>query len=212
MKLTVLGATGGIGGHVVQQALSDGHQVTAVVRDPTRLTLPDHPQLEVATADVMDPSQLASLIAGRDAVISALGHRGGRGPTTVCFDGAVSLATAAREVGLRRVLLVSVSGGYIEKNDDAVTRWAVKPLLQRILKNGFADADAMEHEIRASGLDWTIVRPPRLTNGPRTGRYRTAAAVGIRGGYTAARADVADCLLHLVDQPDAIGATITVAR
>ena len=209
MKITVLGATGGIGGHVVRQALHDGDQVTAVARNPCGF--PDHPQLEVVTADVMNPTQLAPLVAGRDAVISALGHRGGRGPTTVCSDGARSLVAAAGEVGLRRVLLVSVSGGYFEKEDDLVTRWIAKPLLQRILKEGFADAEAMEQTIRASNLDWTLVRPPRLTNGPHTGRYRTGPH-GVRRGYTVARADVADYLLSLIGQAESVRATLTVAH
>ncbi|GAA3394521.1 NAD(P)-dependent oxidoreductase [Cryptosporangium minutisporangium] len=210
MKLTVLGATGGVGRQVVLQALKDGDQVTAVVRDPARLPIADHPALDVVRGDVMDPATLAPLLVGRDAVISALGHRG-RGPTTVCADGARSLVAAAAQVGVRRVLVVSASGAFIEENDDLVTRRLVKPLLGVVLRESFADTTTMEAVIRASGLDWTIVRPPRLTDGPHTGRYRTGHH-GVRRGYTVARADVADCLLSLVDRSESVGRTITVAR
>jgi len=210
MKLTVLGATGGIGQQVVRQAVADGDQVTAVVRDPGRLLVPAGPALDVARADVFDPAQLAPLIVGRDAVISALGVRRGDS-ATVCTDSARALVTAAREAGVRRILLVSASGAFVERKDDPLTRYVVKPLLGRFLATPFADTRAMESVIRASGLDWTLVRPPKLDDKPHTGRYRTGRD-GVRGGYTVSRADVADALLTLASQPDAVGATITVAR
>ncbi|GAA0237375.1 SDR family oxidoreductase [Cryptosporangium japonicum] len=207
MKITVLGATGGVGRHVVTQALADGDQVTAVVRDPSKL--PTHPRLDVVRTDVLDPTALAPLVAGRDAVISSLGHRGG-GPQTVLADGARSLVRAATEVGVRRVLVVSASGAYTEKDDDLVTRALAKPLVRLFLRHNFTDTERMEQTIRASGLDWTIVRPPRLTDKPHTGRYRTGYQ-GVRGGYTVPRTDVADALLSLVGQAESIGRAVTVA-
>lgn len=210
MKITVLGATGGVGQQVVQQALADGDQVTAVVRDPTRLPLPAHPALDVVRADVVDHTQLGPLIAGRDAVISALGTHG-RKPTSLCTDAARALVTAAGEVGVRRILVVSASGAFSEKNDDRVTRWVAKPILQRILRENFADLAGMESEVRASGLDWTIVRPPRLLDKPHTGNYRTGFD-GIHGGSQIARADVADALLAFVARADLVGRTVSVAR
>ncbi|SHN44547.1 NAD(P)-dependent oxidoreductase [Cryptosporangium aurantiacum] len=210
MKITVIGATGGIGTQVVSQALKDGDEVTALVRDPARLSAPAHPRLDVVRTDVLDAGQLAPLVAGRDAVISTLGTRE-RGPTTICTDGARSLVAAATEVGLRRVLVVSAAGAFIEKSDDLVTRRAVKPLLGVVLRNTFADTRAMESIIRESGLDWTIVRPPRLTDGPHTGQYRTGYD-GVRRGYTVARADVADCLLSLISRAETAGRTVTVAH
>ncbi|WP_035858707.1 NAD(P)-dependent oxidoreductase [Cryptosporangium arvum] len=208
MKITVLGATGGVGRQVVTQALADGDQVTAAVRDPSRLAA--HPQLDVVETDVLDPAALAPLLLGRDAVVSSLGHRGG-GPQTVLADGARSLVTAAAEAGVRRVLVVSASGAYTEKDDDLVTRAVAKPLVRLFLRQNFVDTENMEQVIRTSGLDWTIVRPPRLTDKPHTGRYRTGYD-GVRGGYTVARADVADCLLSLIDRTEAVGRTVTVAN
>ncbi|MFG1927971.1 NAD(P)-dependent oxidoreductase [Cryptosporangium sp. NPDC048952] len=209
MKLTVLGATGGVGRCVVTQALADGDRVTAVVRDPARLSVPTHPRLDVVQADALDPAQLGPLIAGRDAVISSLGHRGS-GPTTVLADGANALVRAASEVGIRRVLFVSASGAYTEKDDDLVTRLVAKPLVRLFLRENFRDTEAMEQAIRASGLDWTIVRPPRLLDKPHTGRYRTGYE-GVRGGYSVPRADVADCLLSLMNDPASVGRAVTVA-
>ncbi|MFI5959278.1 NAD(P)-dependent oxidoreductase [Cryptosporangium sp. NPDC051539] len=206
MKLVVMGATGGIGREVVRQALKDGDQVTALVRNPLDL---EHPALEVVRVDVLDPAALAPAIAGHDAVISALGHRGG-GPATVCADGARALVAGAGDVGLRRVLLVSASGAYVEPSDDVVTRRLVKPMLGRFLRRSFDDTREMEALVRASDLDWTLVRPPRLTNGPHTGRYRTGVD-GVRRGYRVARADVADALLALIPQRGSIRRALTVA-
>lgn len=208
MKITVLGATGGIGRQVVDQAVADGDQVTAAVRDPSRLSAGPH--LDVVAADVLDPTALVPLLAGRDAVISSLGHRG-RGPQTVLADGARALVEAATEAGVRRVLVVSASGPYTEKDDDLVTRALAKPLVRLFLRDNFADTENMEQVIRSSGLDWTIVRPPRLTDKPHTGRYRTGYD-GVRGGYTVARADVADCLLSLIGRTESVGRAVTVAN
>src|ERR1700720_3068189 len=85
MKLTIFGATGATGTCLTRQALAAGHEVTAVVRDPSRLPVPAQPRLRTVIADVMDPASIIPAIAGADAVISAVGPRG-TGPTTVIQD------------------------------------------------------------------------------------------------------------------------------
>src|SRR5690348_10403963 len=170
MKITVLGATGGVGGEVVKQALDRGWDVTAVVRDPAGLHLP----ARVVVAGFTDHDKLAAAVEGRDAVISAVGSRD-RGPTTVCVDG----ARAAIDAGAKRLLVVSASGMHTE-GDGFFTRTLVKPLLNTVLKHGWSDMLAMEDVVTAPGVDWTVVRPPMLLNGPRTGKVASRLDGNVR--------------------------------
>ncbi|MDR7274315.1 NAD(P)-dependent oxidoreductase [Catenuloplanes atrovinosus] len=209
MKITVLGATGGTGTHVLRQARAAGHDVTAVVRDPARL--PDLPGLTVATATVTDPDAIGGAISGRDAVVSALGPRGLRAPTTICADGAAAAVAAMRRHGVRRLVVVSNSGMHVDDRDGPLTRYAVKPILKRVLAHAYADMRAMEDLVAATDLDWTIVRPPMLTDGPRTGRYRTELGRGVRGGNRISRADLADAVLRCLADPRTVRTTVAVA-
>ncbi|MER5421689.1 NAD(P)-dependent oxidoreductase [Streptosporangium roseum] len=113
---------------------------------------------------------------------------------------------------MRRLVAVSAGGAFIDDGDGPVTRLIVKPLLQRVLRHPFADTRAMEEEIRDTGLAWTVVRPPRLTDGPRTGRYRTSLNRNVRGGLTLSRADLADCILSRLDDPAVMSAVMCVGN
>lgn len=208
MRLTVFGATGGTGTQVVRQALGAGHEVTAVVRDPARLTVPEHPHLKVLRADVMDPDAIVPAIEGADAVVSALGRRSGSGAGPVCTDGVRSILAAIDKAGVRRFAVVSAAGAYNDPDDGPVTRLLVKPLLQRLLREGFADTREMDRQVQASGADWTIVRPPQLTNGEPRGRYRTATDGLV--GRRIARADLAQAILAALDDPGTIRHTLGV--
>lgn len=202
MKITVLGATGGIGGEVVRQAVERGWQVTAVVRDPSRLTTP----ADVVVAGLHEQDKLTAAIEGRDAVISALGARD-RKPTTVCADG----ARAALAAGAKRLLVVSASG--LDSDGDGVfTRTLVKPMLNAVLKHGYRDMRAMEDLVMASSVDWTVVRPPMLLNGPRTGAVKSRLDGNVRGSYTIRRADVAAYLLDAVADPTLVRAKVSIAH
>src|SRR2546430_15994259 len=112
MRLTVFGATGGTGLHVLDQALAAGHEVRAVVRDPARLGAA-RPGLDVVVADVMDPAAIVDAVTDRDAVITSLGPRR-RGPTTVCSDGARSITAAMHRGGTKRLIAVSGSGPFTQ--------------------------------------------------------------------------------------------------
>ncbi|MEV0151790.1 MULTISPECIES: SDR family oxidoreductase [unclassified Nonomuraea] len=207
MRITVFGATGRTGRRVVEQALEAGHDVTAVVRDPARLA-PYGPRLTVLRADVMDPDDIRPAVAGRDAVVSALGPHG-RGPSTICAGASTSIVRAMEAEGARRLVVVSASG-MITEGDGPVTRLVFKPVLGRVLRNPFADMLRMEEVVRASGLDWTIVRPPRLTEGPRTGSYRSAIDRNVRGGLRVSRADLADCVLRCLDEHGPLHAALAI--
>lgn len=210
MKITLFGATGGTGRQILQQACDAGHEITAVVREPTRLTW-SHPHLNVQQADVMDPLAIAPIIAGSDAVVSALGSRAGRVPTTICTDGAATIAKAMHAEGVRRLVIVS-AGVVTTDGDGPLTRLILKPILDKLLMHTTADKRRMETIIRASGLDWTIVRPPRLSDGPRTGTYRTAIDRNVRGGIRVSRADLADCVLRCLTDHAPINAAISIGN
>jgi putative NADH-flavin reductase len=211
MKMTVFGASGGTGTQLVTQALADGHEVLAVVRDRSRLAVPAHPHLQVAVADAMDPGSITGAVTGRDAVVSAIGPRGSvRAPTTVCADSARSIVTAMQAAGSRRLIVVSGSGPFTD-GDGPLMRYLGKPITQRVLRHTFADFVAMEAVVRASGLDWTIVRPPSLTDRPLTGRYRTRAELNVRRGLRVSRADVAHLILAISGDPGTHHAAIFIA-
>lgn len=216
MKLTIFGATGGTGTCLVEQATAAGHEVTAVVRDPARLVVParlavpGHSQLRIVTADVMDPAAITPFVADADAVLSALGPRGA-GPSTVSADSARAIIAAMRRSGVRRLL--TVSGSIVtDAGEGRVLRYLVKPLARRTaLRHVCADMRRAEDEIRDSQLDWTIMRPPRLTGQAASGTYRTAIDRNLPGGLTISRADLAACMLTLLDDPAAVHRHIGIA-
>ncbi|MEV0387800.1 NAD(P)H-binding protein [Nonomuraea sp. NPDC050643] len=211
MRITVFGATGGTGLELVRQGLDLTHQITAVVRDASRLPAELRERLDVVEADVMDPDAVAPAVKDRDAVLSALGARG-RGPTTVHSAGIASIMRAMRAAGARRLLMVSAGGLEADAGDGPFTRYVLKPLVvQRVFRHNYADLAEAERLVRAGGLDWTIVRPARLTDAGRTGRYRTARDLAVRGGMSTTRADLADCLLELIGDRLSVGHVISVA-
>jgi putative NADH-flavin reductase len=192
MRLTVFGATGGIGTEVVKQALARGHEVTAVVRDPSRLAVPPAASLTVITADVMDPSAIKPALDGADAAVSALGPRR-NGPPNVLTDSMQAILSAMEATGVHRLIAVSASGFFVEEGEGFVTGKIAKPILRRILRNNAIDTHQMETLITTSPTDWTIMRPAQLTNAP--GRpYKTALDRHV--GPRIARTDVADAILN----------------
>jgi putative NADH-flavin reductase len=216
MKLTVFGASGGTGSQVVSQALGAGHHVMAVVRDPARLPV-RHQNLTVLTADVMRPADIAEAVAGRDAIVSALGHsqrkgeRKGASPTLLA-DSARSITAAMRNTGSRRLVIVSASGPFPDEGDGPVVRYVAKPVLVRtVFAVPWRDMAAMEEVVGDSGVDWTALRPPRLTDKPLTGRYRTREGMNLRGGLQVSRADVAHLALAVAGDPDTYGTAIFLA-
>jgi putative NADH-flavin reductase len=207
MKLTIFGATGRTGTELLTQALEAGHEVAVVVRDPARLT--GRPR--VFTADVRDADAIVPAVEGADAVLSALGPRD-RGPSTICADGARGIGVAMAKTGVRRLLLVSAAGLVADAGDGFFVRHVVKPvILERLLGNAFADMRRSEEEVRASDLDWTIMRPPRLTDEDATGRYRTAIDLNLRGGRRISRADLAACMLRLISDDASVRHHVSVA-
>jgi putative NADH-flavin reductase len=187
MRLFILGATGGTGRALIDQALKRGHQVTAFVRSPAKLAAPGA-GLTVVRGNPRSEADLRAALPGHDAVVSALGPPG-PGRTTILRDGARSTVAAMKATGQRR--LVVVSAAVLFPHSGVLT--AV--LRATLLRNVAEDSAAMERTVMDSGFDWTIARPPRLTNGPLTGRYCVEDGQLPRGRLVVSRADVAHFLL-----------------
>lgn len=198
MKLAVFGATGGTGQQVVRQALDAGHSVTAVVRDPARLSV-SHSALEVVTADVTDPEALHPALAGRDAVISALGANS-RKQVGIASAGTHGILRAMETCGVRRFTAVSAMPvGPVPEGENFLFRRVITPILRAILREAYADLAVMEEEIRHSALEWTVVRPPRLLDKPLTGNYRRVMGENVPRGHEISRADLAHAMLVALD-------------
>ncbi|CAM5398668.1 NADH-flavin reductase [Streptomyces avidinii] len=215
MKLTVFGATGGVGHEVVRQALEAGHEVTAVVRDPARLDVPAHERLRVEVVrDLTDEDALVPVLAGREAVVSALGSASNKQArlTPVAGPALRAIVSAMDRAGVTRLSAVSAAPlGPVTPADGVLARRLVLPVLRRVLRDVYADLAVMEAAIAGSRAGWTVVRPPRLLNRPRTGAYRRAVDGNVPGGRSIARADVADALLSALSDPAASGHAIGIA-
>jgi putative NADH-flavin reductase len=198
MNVVVCGATGSIGREVVDQALDQGHAVTAVARDLSRLTM-DHPRLTLAPADVTDSVAVEKVIAGHDAVICVLGS-GKKVTGTVRSEGTRTIIQAMQKLGVRRLICQSTLGaGDSWGNLDFYWKYIMFGFL---LRQVFADHERQEALVRNSSLDWTIVRPGAFVDGPRTGHYRHNFSAADRTiSLRISRADVADFILRqLSDQ------------
>lgn len=211
MRITVFGATGGIGGHVVRQALDAGHKVTAVVRSASTFEL-EHPSLEVVRVPGLDAAEaLRESVDGSTAVISGVGPRGRKdGP--VASRSTKSILGAMQAAGVRRFVAVSAAPlGPVPPDEGFLNRRVVLPLINAFAADVYADLRVMEADIAASATDWTIVRPPKLNNGDLTGRYRTVVGGTVTRGYLISRADVAHLMLAALDDPATVGEPVGVA-
>jgi putative NADH-flavin reductase len=221
MKLTIFAATGGIGRQALEQALAAGHDVTAVVRNPNKLS---GEAVRIVTADLAaaDPAALESAVAGADAVLSGLG------PRSTSETGIASQGTAGHRPGdagnrrathrrgQRRADLHRALARPKPPRHDPGDGFLMRHLFSHVAKTAFrkhyADLALMEDILRDSGLEWTVVRPPRLTDKPLTGSYRVAYGQNLRGGWSVSRADVAQLMLRVLEQPETIKQAIGIAN
>jgi putative NADH-flavin reductase len=208
MKLVVLGATGGTGLEVVRQALQRGHSVAALVRSPDRLT-PFGGQITVKQGDLLSSVDLEQVIRGHDAVVSAFGPRlpVSKADAHLLQQFADALMGAMLKTNVRRVVVESVA--FLFK--DAI--FPPAHLLGRLLfPQVVDDASAMEHVFAHSQLDWTMVRPPELTDKPYTGKYRVRDGHLPLFGFKIGRADVADFMITAAENCSWIGKIVGVSN
>jgi len=213
VKLTIFGSTGGTGRQLVTQALAAGHHVVAVARRPEAVTT-THERLRVVRGDALDPSSIEKAVTDADAVVSALGIGYRRTATQVYSVGTMNVMAAMRKGNAagRRLLCVSTIGLVIPADGPVLQRLIFRQVLHRLLRKPYEDMSRMEHAVRRSGLDWTIVRAARLTNGPHTGRYRVAVNQGLPGSWSISRANLADYLLAHLGDRTSYQATVEVAN
>jgi putative NADH-flavin reductase len=188
MRLVVFGAAGKSGRQIVEQALAAGHEVTAFARDLSKIG-PDRPGLKPVAGDALDARGVSEAVAGQDAVLFAIGINR-RSTMTVCADSTRNIIDAMKEHGVRRFIVLSAYGAS-ETKDTAL----YSKVLRSMIGKRVEDKDRQEELVRASGLDWVLVRPPLLTNGPRRGRYRVGFDLPIKMFSNVSRADVADFML-----------------
>ena len=220
MKLTIFAATGGIGRQAFDQAVAAGHDVTAVVRNPGKLA----GQARIVRADLAapDPDVLEAAVDGADAVLSGLGPRS-MSEAGIASTGTRAIAAAMQAAGTRRIVVVSAAPISTvpsparpnppkhDPGDGFFMRHVFSHIAKTAFRKHYADLALMEDILADSGLDWTLVRPPRLTDKPLTGSYRTALGRNIRGGFLVPRADVAHLMLRVVEQPETIKQAIGIA-
>ncbi|ONK09713.1 NAD(P)H-binding protein [Streptomyces sp. MP131-18] len=210
MKLAVFGATGGTGQEIVRQALADGHDVVAAVRAPGRLAV-SHPRLDIAPVpDVTDVARVREVVDGRDAVLSALGTT--NKSAGIVAPAARAVAEAMSTAGVRRLLIVSaVPVGPMAAGESLAYRAVLHPIVSRAFRAVYRDLAEMERIVTASGLDWTVVRPPRLLDKPPSHRYERVIGANVPGGRSLARADLAHAMLAMLDDEETVRRPVGVA-
>lgn len=209
MRLLVAGASGRTGLLLTESALERGHDVTALVRDLASLSVTPRERLRVVVGDVLEPATLFAAVAGQDAVVSLLAPRP-RTDGRVYVEGTRNLANAAVAAGVRRLVVVSAEGAGVEPRSLTLGYRLVLriPVVARL----YPDIARLECELRdRTDLDWTVVRPPLLTNGPRRGEYREAVEGVLPGGMWLSRADLADVLLRMVEDGTHVRESVSVA-
>ena len=198
MKIGIIGATRGIGHALLTLILETDHAVTVLARNPARLNLTG-PRLKVIRGDIMDPEAVKRLVAGQNAVCSCIGMRPTWKHVDVFSRGATNILEAMGKDSLQKFVAVTGIGAGDSKGHGGFLYDRIfNPLL---LKTIYEDKDREEAIIRASRVQWMIVRPGFLTNGPRTGKYRALVKMaGVKAGKIS-RMDVADFILKELEKP-----------
>ncbi len=205
MKIAVFGGSGATGRWVIEQALQADHEVSAMLRRPDALTI-SHPRLKTVVGSFAEPDVVRSVVRGADVVVSTLGANQ-KGPVTICADGARAILAAMKPESVKRLIALSAYGAGDSKTHSLSAR-----LVRKIIASKMHDKDQMEALVQASGLDWTLLRPPALTNGPRTGTYRTGENLPL--GFTSriSRADVADFIVREASASHFIRQAVMVSK
>ena len=208
MKLLILGATGATGLEVVAQAVERGHTVTAFVRNADPLGKFGD-RINIVRGDLLDGVELGRVLAGQEAVLSAFGPRlpTSRADADLLQRFAAVLTGAMKRTDVRRAVIESTA--FLFKD-------AILPPAHRFGRLFFPgivrDATEMENTVAQSGLDWTLVRPPQLTNKPFTGRYRARIGQLPTFGFKISRADVADFMIKAGENHASIQKIIGIAN
>ena len=199
MNILIIGATGGTGKQLVQQALERGHKVSVFVRNPSKLKI-SHPELKVFEGDILIPESISRACKDQDTVISALGHKRFVIPSSILSRGTHNLIAAMEENAVRRLICITALGiGDSRYKLGLYYTLFVHPF---ILFFYFRDKEKQERLIQGSNLDYTLVRPGQLTLGKRRERYKHGKGLGhYLLTKMISRADVAHFILDELEQP-----------
>ncbi|KWT59197.1 3-beta hydroxysteroid dehydrogenase [Streptomyces albus subsp. albus] len=212
-KIAIFGANGTIGSRVLDEALRRGHQVTAVVRDPAKITKVD-PNLAVTTGDILDPSSVAAAAQGQDVLVSAVGGGDGPGHIATIKPAAESLVAGLRTLGEAAPRLIAVGGAGSLRTPDGKQVWDAEGLPEFLLQIMHAHGDALDFYRTVTDVRWTNLSPAGLIEpGERTGTYRTALddlVTDADGTSRISAEDYAVALLDEVEKPQHIGERFTV--
>ena len=191
MKILILGSTGETGQQLVKQSLEQGHQVTVLVRDLSKLKI-NHPMLTTVKGDVLDKKLLEQIIEGKYAVLSSLGVGKSLKSGDLITKTVSLLVPIMLDKGVLRLIFISAFGvgqTFMQAN-------FIQKLIFRLpLKNMYADKAKGDEQIQNSKLDWTIVYPVLLTDKPLTGKYKVAEKLAMKGMPKISRADVAHFII-----------------
>ena len=192
MHILIVGATRGTGRQLLEQALMAGHTITALARNPQRLAT-QHQRLKIVKGDILDAESVALAMAGQNAVCCAIGVKSPWPGPTVFSEGTRNLLQAMKKTGVKRLICVTGIGAGDSRGHGGFLYDSI--VLPFLFKPVYADKDRQESLIKASDVEWTIVRPGFLTNGPLTKNYRMPTNMtGVTAGWIS-RADVAHFIL-----------------
>lgn len=200
--VALFGGTGKTGRRVLERALAQGHEVRALVRDPAKLGVVD-PRVYVVVGDVLDAPRVDETVAGAEAVVSVFGQVKGS-PRSLQTDGTRLIVAAMQRHGVSRLVTLSGGGLRAEQDRPKLPDRLIRGALRLVAGHVLADAEGHLEVLRASGLEWTVVRGPRLTEEPGRGSYRVGW-VGVEASTQISRDDLADFILTQVEDRRYVG-------
>jgi putative NADH-flavin reductase len=208
VKVLVLGATGGTGRHIVSQALDHGHDVSALIRDRSKLGTHES-RIRIVDGEIGNGAALGEAMRGQDAVISAIG-RGKSFKSEHLIQRAVpAILTAMQSNHVRRLVFTSAFG---VGESQRYAPWPARLFFKTLLRDIYADKAIGDDLIRKSGIEWTIVQSSQLNNGQLTKSYRSGERLELRGMPAVSRADVAHFIVTLIDDRSSIGKTLLISN
>jgi putative NADH-flavin reductase len=189
MKLTIFGASSTTGKLLVEKALASGHEVTAFVRDATKLRL-THENLKIITGTALNSAQVDEAVKGSDAVLSTLGPKGK--PTVMAAESTKNIVSAMEKHGVKRFVVISVAGISVPQDNRGFN--LIAALIKLLLKDVFVDRENQLKVLESSQVDWVAVRVSRLTDNAGTGSVK-AFFGNPSPSMKVTRADLADFML-----------------
>ena len=201
MKIFLIGATGRTGREVVEQALVRGHDVTAFVRSPEAICLTNE-KLTVIKGEATEKDQLVKAMQNHDAVVSTLGPRKPFKRSSLLHDSALATTRTMQRSGVTRLLILSAAAHF---------PGIFNRIVSLILRNHMRDSLSMEEVVRASGLNWTIARPPRLIH-EKYSSYRSREDAAPKMGFTLSRKAVAAFILDAIEQEKHFQKIVGIAK